>query len=220
MILGSCAVKSCKNTKIGVFTGLCKPHYDQMIHSRGVFKGIPFVKKRTKKDPNEFIVEGDICKIILFDVAGNKKAETIIDIEDYERCKQHKWHGVVDRKGKIRAYCKNKDVGSLSSFILKIKSSAKIVVDHKDENTLDNRKINLQICTTQQNVTKHIHRVNNTSGFRGVTRGRGGWQAQITYNLKSYHLGIFLDKKEAALAYNTKANELFGKYAVLNEVNL
>jgi hypothetical protein len=93
-------------------------------------------------------------------------------------------------------------------------------VDHKDNNTLNNRKTNLQICTTQQNVTKVGLRKNNSSGYKGVTRGKSGWQAQIQHNQIHQHIGTFITKEGAAIAYNKKAKELFGKFAILNEVKL
>jgi hypothetical protein len=37
---------------------------------------------------------------------------------------------------------------------------------------------------------------------------------------KNNYLGIFVTKEEAALIYNRKAIELFGSFAVLNEVRI
>jgi uncharacterized membrane protein YiaA len=73
----------------------------------------------------------------------------------------------------------------------------------------------------QQNQIKKTKQTNNTSGYRGVTYHKklDKWQATIVLNKKHYYLGIFCNIKEAALAYNKKAKELFGKFAVLNEVD-
>ncbi len=51
-----------------------------------------------------------------------------------------------------------------------------------------------------QNTAKLSSR--NTSGYRGVTSSYGGkWKARIVVNKKIIHLGIFVEKTEAAKAY-------------------
>lgn len=43
---------------------------------------------------------------------------------------------------------------------------------------------------------------NNTSGIKGVSfyKKSGKWRAQIRYNYKNYHLGLFEDIEDAAAA--------------------
>jgi len=50
------------------------------------------MKKRTRFTPNEIFLSGDSALIALYDKLGNIKAYAIIDLEDVERCRQHKWH--------------------------------------------------------------------------------------------------------------------------------
>lgn len=45
------------------------------------------------------------------------------------------------------------------------------------------------------------------------------WSATIIKNYKRYFLGYFLTEREAALAYNVKAKELYGDAAQLNLVD-
>ena len=59
---------------------------------------------------------------------------------------------------------------------------------------------------------------NNTSGYRGVSRRGRRWLSRIIYNRQHFSLGCFNTKEEAALAYNEKAKELFGEFAVLNKI--
>lgn len=93
-------------------------------------------------------------------------------------------------------------------------------IDHINTIKTDNRIENLRDCGRTQNNGNHRRRVNNTSGFRGVSWHvrAGKWLAQINYGKTHYHLGLFLAKTEAAEAYNTAARELFGPFARLNPV--
>jgi len=208
-----CIVKGCVNNKC--ISGLCRKHYDQKICGRGIFRD--YSLGRRQKDPNEFIIKEDICLIYLYDKQNNKKAEAIIDVEDYDRCSQYKWTGYVSRYTMAVA---SNSVGQLSNFIMNFTPTPMQVVDHIDGDGLNNRKENLQICSTQQNQLKKRMQKNNTSGYRGVTwyENYNKWLSQIYYDNQRHHLGYFLTKEEAALAYNKKAEELFGKFAVLNKI--
>ena len=57
-----------------------------------------------------------------------------------------------------------------------------------------------------------------TSKYRGVCwkSARSKWSAAIHPQGKSKHLGYFIDDKDAARAYDTKAREVFGEFASLN----
>ena len=195
--------------------GLCKKHYDQKRHGRGIFRD--FSKVRKRKDPNEFRIEGEVCFISLYS-KNIKVAETIIDTEDVERCGPYRWYREISPNGDFRA--KNVFVGYLSEFIMGFKSTFTMCVDHKDGNTLDNRKSNLQIITMQQNQFKKRKQKNNTSGYRGVYKIArcNKWMSEIKCDGIKYVLGRFYSKDEAAFVYNKMAVKLFGRFAVLNNV--
>jgi len=58
---------------------------------------------------------------------------------------------------------------------------------------------------------------NSKSRTRGVYETpKGRWQAVITKYNKSYYLGTFDTTEQAAVAYDSKANELYGSKAKLN----
>lgn len=91
-------------------------------------------------------------------------------------------------------------------------------VDHINGDGLDNRLENLRIVTPSQNSMNN-HTIRSKSGYKGVYPGRDEkWCAQIQKDNKCYCLGTFSTKKEAALAYNIKAKELFGEHAYLNKI--
>ena len=76
------------------------------------------------------------------------------------------------------------------------------IVDHHDEKTLNNRLGNLRLSTKSQNCANRGKSRSNTSGLKGVTHWTNGrWRAQITFQQKVIHLGIFDTKEEAHEAY-------------------
>lgn len=88
---------------------------------------------------------------------------------------------------------------------------------------VDNRKINLRVCTTQENLRNKSPKVNRlNSKYKGVyytdACGSKHWVTCIRCNYKQIHIGYYHSQEEAALAYNEKAKELFGEFARLNEV--
>jgi hypothetical protein len=62
--------------------------------------------------------------------------------------------------------------------------------------------------------------VNSSSIYKGVSwhKKEKRWESRIGFNNKVIYIGRYLNEKEAALAYNSKAVELFGEYAYLNQI--
>ena len=97
------------------------------------------------------------------------------------------------------------------------------IVDHINRNSLDNRRANLRMASSQVN---NINRGKNktwkgrptTSKYKGVSwdRKREMWNSYIRCNDKKKHLGYFTVEKDAARAYDAMAYELYGDYAYLN----
>jgi hypothetical protein len=54
------------------------------------------------------------------------------------------------------------------------------------------------------------------SGFKGVRKKHNRWRAEISFNNKTIHLGVYDNILDAALAYDNAAKKYFGEYARLN----
>jgi len=203
-----CSADACLNQASK--KGLCPRHYQQVLRHG-------FVQKRTKTTPNEFVFEGNICKIYLYNHQSEKISEAIIDQEDAEKCRGYKWCG---SKQSHATYVVNSHGTRLTNFILGVITNYKIVIDHKDGDPFNNRKDNLQIISIQYNNIKKRAQSNNTSGYRGVYWNKRDerWEAEIMFNRKKFCLGHSLSKREAAKMYNDKAVELFGNFAILNKI--
>lgn len=81
--------------------------------------------------------------------------------------------------------------------------SAEEIVDHINYDGLDNRRENLQILTSAENLRRRRMNYNNTSGARGVgQRKNGNWFAQISYSDKRIVIGTYTKKEEAALVFD------------------
>jgi hypothetical protein len=91
-------------------------------------------------------------------------------------------------------------------------------VDHINLNKLDNRRENLRIVTHAQNQKNQPLFSDNRSGYKGVDwmKNLSKWRARIVCDGREYHIGLFSDRKDAAVAYNEKAKEIHGQFARLN----
>ena len=86
--------------------------------------------------------------------------------------------------------------------------------DHINHIVYDNRKSNLRLVTNQQNCCNQSLRVNNTSGYTGVSynKDKNKWTAVLTYKYKDYYLGSFDDKNDAIAARKDAEIKYFGEY--------
>lgn len=92
-------------------------------------------------------------------------------------------------------------------------------VDHINGNRYDNRRSNLRLCTRSQNNAnwKGKHRP-GSSKYRGVCwrKDTKKWKAEVQLNGKTTNIGCFDSEVEAAKAYDSVAQRLFGEFAYQN----
>lgn len=144
----------------------------------------------------------------------------LIDSNDVEKVSKYTWCTIKQGNSQVRVMTKDTNGKTLylHRFILNYNKDKHI--DHINGHSLDNRKCNLRICESQQNSFNSRKPRTNTSGYKGVSflKDRKKFRAYIVKDSKQYYLGDYINKEDAALAYNTKAKELYGEYARLNHV--
>lgn len=144
--------------------------------------------------------------------------KAIVDDEDYGWLSASRWHAHSSKTS--GPYAKRGHNGERMHRLIMGKqygeSAVKnMEVDHINQNTLDNRRGNLRICTHGQNQQNSRKYTCNKSGFRGVVWHKRikKWQAQIRSNGKNHHLGYFKTPKEAALVYDLACKRMHKKFA-------
>ncbi len=152
----------------------------------------------------------------------NSDKVVLVDDQDYEFLNQWKWH--IDSVG-YAARSGSKGAKASIRMHRQIMCPPKgLIVDHKNGISLDNRKENLRVCTRHQNqMNLKVPRFKNkASKYKGVSKEERGnarpWRAYIVFNDKQIWLGGHYTERDAAIAYNAKAIELYGEFARLNEV--
>lgn len=95
------------------------------------------------------------------------------------------------------------------------------IVDHENNNPLDDRIENLRAANYSQNNRNCTSAKNSTSKYLGVGRYKGNpaWIARIVSNGKRTNIGSFSSEDEAALAYNKYAVIIHGEFANLNIID-
>ncbi len=160
-------------------------------------------------------------------IIENRKGENftvLYDDCDHDLLMSHKWR--MHRKGYAIGYpigSSSRNTIFMHRLILSL--APKIgMVDHINLRKLDNRRLNLRLCTVQQNNMNVLPR--GKSKFLGVhfskPKNIGGViygpyiVAEIRIDGKSKHLGNFKTEEAAARAYDAAARIHHKEFANLN----
>ena len=141
--------------------------------------------------------------------------------EDFDWLMQWKWGALWDdhSKGFYARHSfviEGKKRGSIKMhrLILGLAKGDKRHADHENHDTLDNRRSNLRIATLAESSQNRRIRKDSKIGFKGVSDVYGRYQAKITVNGKTIHLG-YRSTAEAAHRelYVPAAEKYHGKFA-------
>jgi hypothetical protein len=152
---------------------------------------------------------------------------TIVSVEDADLLASRVWHAHVGKGG--TPYAKSRVQGGkgkqelLHRLITGAVGSTQ--VDHKNGVGLDNCRSNLRPATHAQNMAnrrprkrRSAHIPSGISLPRGVsyTPNRKNERKPFRAKVTGKHIGYFSSTKEAAAAYDAKAREMWGEFALLN----
>ena len=199
----------------------------QTIPSLGWIKGKPLLYKRfhhkvqlrpTTETAVPFKIDGVYCRLIPL----TKGLFTIVWESDYWWLSQRSWYanwdkalcgfyarcGVRDANGRLHTM-------SMHRMILGLDWNDDELGDHRNGNTLDNRRDNLRIADEGGNSHNRKRQSSNKSGFKGVNEPRknGIFCAWITVKGKRIYLGCSRDPKVAHGMYIEAAKKYHGKFA-------
>ena len=119
------------------------------------------------------------------------------------------------KKGKVKMFKVHRLVGK--AFLEN--PDEKPMIDHIDENKSNNNVKNIRWATSSDNGCNQGKRMNNTSGYKGVSFNKPSnkYLARININGKLKHLGLFETAEEASVAYEAKAKEIHGEFYYKNK---
>lgn len=177
----------------------CNRHY-QSVRKYGTPNG----KKRERTCRYE--INGDVLTVI------TRKGDAIlVDAADAETVMKYSW--CVSKTGYAVANIRGK-VTKMHRYIIGESECAGKVVDHKNGNTLDNRRKNLRVCSQSENARNvRVSRLNKV-GHLGIRITKDGkFNVRIVANGIEHHIGNY-DTLELAIEARKSAEDIYhGEFA-------
>lgn len=214
-----------KNIKTNINTGVYFKNNKWEAKAKGKYIGMYETENEAVIKRNEYLNKlhidipikfniNNIPFVEVFDNKNNITYQMLYDIDDYKLIK-NKNINYSDGYGRITI---NKKLQLVHRLITNATNGD--IVDHINNNKLDNRKQNLRIVNHSIN-NQNIKKKGGTSIYKGVfyLEKTNNWKVNIQFNKKRIYLGIFDNEKNAGLAYNKKAIELYGNNCMLNIIS-
>jgi hypothetical protein len=146
--------------------------------------------------------------------------EAIVDDADFDWLIQWNWHAKFSPQRRRWVAARSDWDGRRTVTVLMHRQILGLKrgeqTDHKNGDTLDNRRSNLRLCDGSENCVNRAHRSGRE--FRGVFPRYKRFRAVFRFRGKTYRTRTYATAKEAAFAYNKLALKYCPKFAVLNDI--
>ena len=169
-------------------------------------KGILLDKEITRNETGVAVIE----------VKGKwSKGFALVDDNKWHELSQYSWCG--QHLGYVKGLVQGKQV--LMHQVVYGQVPVGKVIDHLNHDPYDNRRDNLREASRGENAQNRTpkKRANGLPIGVNMTRHKTKYFATITHKRKQIHIGTFETAEDAALAYDTKALELYGAQAMTNQ---
>jgi hypothetical protein len=150
---------------------------------------------KIKSFVENIIDKPDIVRLL---IPSKQDAIVTISKDDYNKIKYHNCH---ISKGYV---CTTKNI-RLHRFLMD-ETNPKVIIDHIDNNPLNNTRQNLRRSDLQKNSQNRKKSTGKSSKNIGVSfsKNRHKWQSHVFHQGKNYSIGYYDDEEEAG-----KAHDLF-----------
>ena len=147
-----------------------------------------------------------------------RKQSAIVDVEDFEWLSRWNWYAQWAPTTHSFYAVRKENYGKVRIHRIILDCGPDKEVDHRNHDTLDNRRENLRKCTRLQNGRNQRTPRDNTSGFKGVSWDKqvGKWRVMISIDRHQKSIGYFRSRENAARAYDKVAKKHHGEFAHLN----
>ena len=146
----------------------------------------------------------------------------LVDDHDYSYLMAWKWRASEQENGDFYAkrVAEKQRNGYRSIYMHRVILDVPkgVLTDHRNTNTLDNRRSNLRLCNRSENAHNCGVRSDNISGHRGICWHKKArkWMVRLkSHNIDKY-LGLFVDLQDAINARKAAEEKYVGEFAFNN----
>ncbi len=132
----------------------------------------------------------------------------LYDEKDKYWAEKYKWH--ITKSGHVQSRTCRIHTGYNYFHRLVMNAKPNEIIDHINENPLDNRRENLRIVDKSVNeLNSSKARPKSKTGVRGITLTKNKkYRVRLTFRKETYELGVFESLEEAQKAYQDKKEEV------------
>lgn len=143
----------------------------------------------------------------------------VIDADDIDKVSNYRWHVHSFSKNGLPLYASTSAKAAKNAMMHHLICPVRpgYEVDHRDRDTLNNRRRNLREATDSNNSSNKAFKPGR-SGYVGVRlcKKTQRWEARLSFQGERRYLGSFVTPKEAAVVRDEACLRLRGEFAVLN----